>query len=438
MRRPCRGVRPFALLALLLAFPAVAQYEFGACEREEVWRATLAEWGGNAFRVVREGEDEGFGFAVGWDGGEIWIATPAHVAYGSVAADAGVAEVLARREGAAERLTVRPLSGDAVLPLCAGEESVQGFGPFKPGQSLPDLAFVCVERPPGLFLQRELAAAAVRPGDEYRLLVAPGLPAPDALGGRLAAAVNGDGRHVELESTSELLPTPGTSGAMVVTPAGLAALYLGWEERGRALTLDAVRREARDADLPWTLAPSEHFDCTAQREVCFAVAPPLRPPALSVESRGRRTAVALTDGEACVSLGEGPYTLAPSGGRLRCEPMGLRVVGGSGPLAIEVTCRPDFAGGWSAGPLGELYCTQGVVDDAACFGLDGVGRGPFSGSLAWKQGRAVLGGRFQSSYPVGVEATLEWTEGNLSGELVLADAGTEPIAIVLRPVPEAR
>lgn len=440
MRRGSRfdALAGLAALPWLLGFalPAPAQYGFGDCEREEVWRAKLDEWTANGFRIGGAGSGlGGLGYAFGWDDTEIWIATPAHVVYGDIAADASLAEVLALREEASARLLVRPLASDEVLPLCDGEESVQGYGPMQPGKELIDLAFVCIQRPAGLYLQRELIAEVVRPDDEYRMLTAASRPRAGALAGRLVAPSDGDGRYLELESAIEVQPVGGMSGAMVVTPAGLAGLYLGWQERGRALRMDALRREVAGAKLPWNLTASEHFDCTAQREVCFVVEPPLNPDELLVESRGRSVTVVVAGDRSCASLQEGRYSLKAGGRRLHCEPIGFRVVGGQGPLTTGVTCRPDFSGNWSAGPLGELYCTHGLFGDGSCLGLAALGRGLFSGSLGWNGDHAVLRGRFQSAYPVSGEATLEWTGGNLSGKLELQGADSKPIPIVLRPLP---
>lgn len=417
------------------ATPVAAQHAFAACEPEEVWRATVREWAANGFQV--KGLGEGLGFAIGWTPQQVWIATPAHVAYGDLEAVTGATERLARWHSAWERLKVRRLDGDGgLLDLCDGPESLKGLGPPLPGAPpKQDLAFVCVRRPPGLYLQAELTATRVRSGDEYRMLGAADQPPPEALSGRLRAVSEGEDRHLELLPAGGVQPEEGLSGAMVVTPAGLAGLYIGWSDRGTALDVEVMRLEASVRDLPWSLRPREHYDCTAQREVCFAVVSPLRPSELIVESRARRAVIAVGDGDTCLPLTQGRYSLDPQGGRVRCEPLAFGVHDGTGALTTEIRCRPDLAGAWSAGALGDLQCIQGLYGSARCTGLAGVGRGLFSGTLTGDGERIELQGSFRSAYPTEVHGELDWKDGMLVGEIELVDAGTAPIYILLRAAP---
>jgi len=435
--------RAFGVAALvapwLWAAPAAAQYAFGACESDSVWRATVREWSDNGFRVNRADDQEsGLGFAVGWDAEDVWIATPAHVAYGSAESSGGRAEEFEHWLSAWEDLQVRRLDGDGgVLALCGGQKSLTGFGPPLP-EAPPkhDLAFICVRRPPGLYLYGELAATQVRSGDEYRILGAADQPPPEALSGRLRAVSEGEDRHLELlPDEGSVRPQKGLSGAMVVTPAGLAGLYIGRSDRGTALEVEVVRREALDRGLPWSLRPREHYDCTAEREVCFAIVSPLRPGELVVESRTRRAVVTIGDGDTCLFLNEGRYSLSPRGGRVRCEPFAFGVPGGDGALTTEVQCRPDLAGAWSAGALGDLLCTQGIYGLAHCTGLVGFGRGMFTGTLDGNGERIELKGGFRSTYPTEVRGELRWNEGTIAGEIELIGTGTDPIYLILRAVP---
>jgi len=427
----------------LCAAPVAAQYAFGACEDDSVWRATVREWSGNGFRVNRVDAGKvssGLGFAVGWTAEELWIATPAHVAYGSAKPGTGVTdatESMGRWWSAREGLEVSRLDGDGgVLALCSGHASLTGLG--SPSPAAPpkqDLAFICVRRPPGLYLQSELAAMQVRSGDEYRMLGARDQPPPEALSGQLRTVSEGEDRYLELLPGGDVRPEEGLSGAMVVTPAGLAGLYLGWSDRGTALDLEVLRREALERDVLWSLRPREHYDCTAERKVCFAIVSPLRPRELVVESRTRRAVVMVGNSDTCLSLNEGRYSLTPRGGRIRCEPFGFGVPGGAGALTTEIQCRPDLAGTWSAGALGDLLCTQGLSGVAQCTGLVKFGRGMFTGTLEGKGEHIELKGSFRSAYPTGVRGDLGWKEGTIAGEIELIGAGTDPIYLILRAVP---
>lgn len=439
-----RSHRAFVVAVLvapwLCTAPVAAQYTFGVCENDIVWRATVREWSVNGFRVNRadvEGIPGGLGFAVGWTAEQVWIATPAHVAYGSAKSGTSTTELMARQRSAWEGLEVRRLDGDGgVLDLCSGQDSLKGYGPVLPAAPPKhDLAFVCVRRPTGLYLQRELAAMQVRSADEYRMLGAADQPPPESLSGRLRAVSEGEDRYLELLPGGGVLPEEGLSGAMVVTPAGLAGLYLGWADRGIALDLEVMRQEALDKDVLWSLRPREHYDCMAEREVCFVIVSPLRPRELVAESRTRRAVVSIGDSDTCLSLNEGRYSLSPRGGRVRCEPFGFSVPGGASTLTTEIQCRPDLAGTWSAGALGDLLCTQGQYGVAQCTGLVGFGRGMFSGTLDGKGEHIELKGSFRSTYPTDVHGELDWKDGTIAGEIELIGAGTDPIYLILRAVP---
>jgi hypothetical protein len=422
-----RAARTCLGLLLLSTSPSWAQYEFGECERDEVWQATVKEWRSNGFRISLDGAAAGLGFAVGWDEGRLWIATPAHVAYGK---DLFGPNSWPGPEVVRDRLAIRPLLDDQELALCDDPDNPRGFTHPR------DLTFVCVRRPPAHFLQRELTAEIVSAGDQYRLIGALGQPRPEELGGRLALAVDADetGFGLELRSETARAPMSGLSGAMVVTPAGLAGLYVGAADHGRAIDIPTLREEADDAEVPWSLTSREFFDCTSEREVCLTVDDPPRPDELIVEARDRRVPVRLRDGRACVSLPEGKYTVRPVGTRLRCEPLGFRVFNSSTPLTAHLTCRPEFVGGWSAGPLGDLLCTQGASGAGSCTGLLGVGRGLFSGALSLRDGEVVLSGRFLGASAVGVSGNLTWMDGRLEGEIRLAEPDANAIPLVLKEI----
>ena len=380
------------MIILLLTPQALVAIDFEDCEGEEVWRAIIKEWSGNSFRIDLNGVPSGLGFAVGWEGAQLWIAAPAHVIYGQEEFQNEGLSAIGNPGKVRARLSVRVSSSGEELALCDDPNNPSGFNKNK------DLTFVCVEKPPTHYLLRELTVGKVSKGDQYRLVGHSGQPKPDQLAGNVNHASREGEFDLELRGNSVVKPDQGLSGAMVVTPAGLAGLYIGSDNYSRGIGIATIRMEADEAEVTWSLIDRDYYDCTSEHEVCLIASNPLWPEKLIVKARGQDVTTSLNEGKTCLMLREGRFTIAPGNSRLRCEPIGFRVNAGSTPINQSITCRLNLGGAWSTDSFGRLFCSQGLFGDAHCTGLEGIGRGTFSGILSSNGARILLNGKFLSAY----------------------------------------
>ena len=218
------------------------------------------------------------------------------------------------------------------------------------------------------------------------------------------------------------LGAQGQSGASVTTPRGVIGIFLehGATE-GKILSIAEIERRARQASVPYQLAPTPIPDCRVSRSVC-PVFDNESPRALKWIGTGRPQPLIA---EGCVTLTGGKWSIWSADPTVICRTKDINVSGsGDGALKPTVTCIPDLGGMWASNTFGSFSCiSSSDADWTECTGMLPEGRARLR-IIPIGRRMSVTGDLLsmdQQSRNIGGELTLD--HGHLVGTLSVMGVG---------------
>lgn len=365
--------------------------------------AMIKEWSQNSAVITSDGR-AGLGVVVGWGEGEAWVAMPSHILFGDDRTPDDPESFLVHMHVV--------LGGNQTAPLCPDGP---GHANPRPAHQGADLAFLCVEWKGTPAFNPALLAGNIRVGDELRLA---GPTVPQDVHGRVAKITSADATpegssYIEAR---ELAGSPGESGALTVSAAGVVGLYLGKQENGRTMSIATIRAKAHHSNVPWSLNDAEFYDCNETRRVCATPSGTVFPESIEMKNVHVPLSRSIVTGS-CGDVPEGKYQIVSSRDTI-CEPKFMTVLRSEDPLNIALRCAPKLSGSWRTENGDTLLCVENDVWTAQCTGLTQLGYGYFVGTLSSSGKKITMSGNFGvGNQQYSANGDLTWTPGVLTGTI---------------------
>jgi hypothetical protein len=249
----------------------------------------------------------------------------------------------------------------------------------KTGPSTPisdfDVTFLCVLPRFNTFVHDEVAADAVDTSARFVLFGSAESLAKELKDLRvveLDQPAPGSGATLRFAGPAG---SPGDSGAILGNCRGIVGMFLDSEQQ--LLSLETIRAQAKEVQVPWTLNRAEYFASGATSTVCPTFESGtshgllLRPLAggAEVELKG------------CASVQHANYEVAVREPWLDCRPRNLLLSSRSeARVDFRASCTVRLTGNWRSDDAGELGCVETSPGFAECSGWLGLKVGMFSGT----------------------------------------------------------